>query len=263
MSSLVDVRLIRVFEGLRHDRLRLIWDVIAEYCSNSIRLKWFENSRGQLRHAECLNHMWRESLDGPANRVVFTEADFLPNLHSSDWLLQEDLAEPDVAFSGVCYAKRAPGSRKVVNFKDVAGAWFLSFDLTRCPTDFDFDGPMDPATTLISQLKTSSTALLYPGTDCYPEHHGLAYCFGIHAFWSRHLHDPPETRVSGYRVGELQKKHDNLVHSWIASQPLDFIELLMKRSPYGTWESSYASIDVTSTFQRLSGSYTTLDVDVS
>ena len=41
---MITVRIIRIFEGPRHDLLRSIWECIAEYCQEKMVLKWFENS---------------------------------------------------------------------------------------------------------------------------------------------------------------------------------------------------------------------------
>jgi len=183
----ITVRIIRIFEGPRHDLLRSIWNVIAEYAQDKMVLKWFPNTAG-WDHTECLNRIWTEEQDDPSGRLVITEHDFLPDLNYDDWLLQKDLEISDVALAGACYSKRAPGTRCLTNFQDVVGPWFMSFDKTKCPGQLEFRGRLDPAGEISKQI---DSCMLYPGHDPYPLHVGVEYVFGTHLFWSRHYNDPP------------------------------------------------------------------------
>lgn len=247
--------MIRVFEGPRHDRLRAIWETIAEYEADTIRLRWFPNDQARLRHAECLNEIWRQCQSNPvcaavtetgtAGRIILTEHDWLPDLNYPDRWLQADLDEqPDVAMAGVCYAKRTSGTRALINYTDAPGAWFMSFDRERAPAELDFDNQVDPATEILHEMR----GILYPGLDPYPKHVGAEYVHGTHLFWSLHLHDDANLRVSGYRLGEIQTKHDQAVASWIRQQPQAFQELLEKRLGLSTWASSFEYIDARSIF---------------
>lgn len=235
---MIKVRIIRVFDGPRHTLLRDLWDCIAEYAQDRMILEWFPNS-GRWDHSECLNRIWTEEQADPTGRLVITEHDFLPDLNYDDWLLQKDLAQPDVALAGSCYAKRAPGRRTLRNFRDVAGPWFMSFDKTKCPGRLEFRGRIDPGSDLGPQFaEVNQCFMLYPGHDPYPLHVGVEYAFGTHLFWSRHYNDPSEARVSGYSIGEILTKHDRCVHSWIRQQPQKFQQLLVKRLGSTILESS-------------------------
>ena len=235
---MITVRIIRVFDGPRHDLLRSLWECIAEYARDQMILKWFPNDRG-WDHTECLNRIWTEEQQSPSSRLLITEHDFLPDLNYDDWLLQKDLKAPDVALAAACYSKRAPGTRTLANFRDIVGPWLMSFDKTKCPGHLEFRGRLDPGGALCSQLlKVNQCAILYPGHDPYPLHVGVEYAFGTHLFWSRHYNDPPETRVSGYNVGEILIKHDRCVYSWILQQPQEFQALLVKRLGSTILESS-------------------------
>ena len=70
---MITLRIIRVFEGPRHDLLRSIWECVAEYCQEKMILKWFVNSDG-WDHAECLNRIWAEEQADPTGRLVITGA---------------------------------------------------------------------------------------------------------------------------------------------------------------------------------------------
>lgn len=259
--SEVEVHIIRVFEGPRHDRLRAIWDVISEFAADRLRLRWFANPNGRLRHAECLNKIWADSRPNAPDRMVITEADFLPCLSYDDWLLQRDLDEdPEVALAGVAYAKRKPGTRRFLNYMRNPGAWFMSFARSRCPAALDFDCPTDPAVELLDQLPDAS-AVLYPGHDAYPLHVGAEYVFGTHLFWSRHLHDDPRLRVSGYSLAEIQVKHDRAVDSWIKQQPQKFQNLLTDRLGSDILGSCSEYIDARSIFEGSSGKFDSSDIE--
>lgn len=244
---MITVRIINVFEGFRHARLRSIWEVVAEYAQTALKLKWFRNTGG-WDHAECLNRIWSEEQTDLAGRLVITEHDFLPDLNYDDWLLQMDLDQPDIAVAGACYSKRG-GNRQLHNYPEVVGPWFMSFDKTKCPGRLEFRGRVDPAGELTTQLHEAGYDLmLYPGTDPYPLHIGVEYAFGTHLFWSRHYNDPPATRVSGYSVDEILTKHDRCVASWIRQQPQSFQKLLASRLGSSILESSCEYIDARSIF---------------
>ncbi len=261
---MIAVRLIRIFEGPRHDRLYNLWDAIAEYLQNKMILRWFNNSGG-LDHAGALHAIWSEELEFDENRLVITEHDFLPDLGNPDWMLQEDLDEnPDIAIAGACYGKRQPGTKALKNWQRTLGAWFMSFDKSKCPDFLKFRGAVDPCTDLVHHLEASGmNVMLYPGLDPYPKHVGVEYQFGTHLFWSRHLHDDPNLRVSGFRLREIQTKHDEAVTSWIIDQPQDFQDLLQSRFGSDILGSSFEYINARRFFEGFrnsSGSYRTKTV---
>ena len=230
MQQCIDVHLIRVFEGPRHETLYKLWDTVAEFYAEEIRVIWFANPECRLEHADCLNRIWVESQDRDSTRMIITEADFLPNLSNTDRWLQAPLDDKrSIAFAGAMYANREAGTRAVRHFSGLPAAWFLSFAKERCPKILDFRGPPDPATRLPDQFEDGQGARLYKGLDEYPRFLSLTYPFGTHLFWSRHLNDDPTLRVSGFSCHEIQTKHDRRVRKWLLDQPKAFRKLVEDR----------------------------------
>jgi hypothetical protein len=252
MPEPVAVRIIKIFEGPRHERLYNIWEAIAEWNQREMVLRWYSNHQG-LRHAPAFEAMWQEEREFDEDRVVFTEADWLPDLKHPDWLLQGVFdRKPTVGVAACMYAKRKPGTRQLVQFKDSPGGWFLSMDKRRLPAVMEFEGRVDPCTDLALFLNAQGIDVaLTKGVDAYPMHVGVEYAHGTHLFWSRHLHDPRGTRVSGYAVTEIQRKHDEAVSQWIRHQPLGFQELLERRFGSSILGSCSESTDARSTLRQL------------
>lgn len=250
---MITVRLIHIFEGPRHERLRTLWEIIAEYAKDKIRLKWFRNPN-EWDHSESLNRIWLEEQTESDDRLIITEHDFLPDLNYDDWLLQADFADPEIAVAAACYSKRRPGTRQLHNYTETVGPWFMSFDKTRCPGRLEFRGRIDPAGELAHQIHDHEhSVMLYPGADPYPIHVGVEYIFGTHLFWSRHYNDSLAARVSGYSVREIVTKHDRYVASWIKHQPPDFQKLVAKRFGSDISASSSEYTDARSIYGGSSG----------
>lgn len=224
-DQLINVRIARAFEGPRHTRLERIWDCVAEFKKATLRLKVHPNPGARKTHAQMFAEMWAAEQKEPNRWVLLTEFDFLPDLWS-EVTPTAPILKHEVDAMGVYYCTRNPSSKQLV-FPDntMAGGWWLLIDKERAPKHLDFEGQVDPCTSLLYQMDM----LLLRGQDCYPHHYGVSYPYGVHLFWSRHYHDDPNTRVAGVLLGEVQRKHDVAVTDWLHAQPKRFIRLVEKR----------------------------------
>lgn len=252
MSNMV-IRLIRIFNGPRHIRLRNIWEAIAEYIAPEISVRWYCNDKG-LSHGQAFDAIWREEQEFDNKVVLFTEEDFLPDLAvgPANWLGLTSFKGENQAAVGTMYCTRSPKSRDVFQQGDVCGGWFICIDkeLFPGPGHISFLGNPDPANQLRPHLKHFGyTISLVPGDDGYPHHYGIEYPYGTHLMWSRHYHDDPNMRVSGFKLGAIQKKVDWRISAWIAEQPGDFQELLVERFGSGILGSCSEYIDLRSGFR--------------
>jgi len=218
----VNVNLIRIFEGPRHDRLRLLWDCYAELRRRRLRLFWYPGAG--RRHAQNLKLLWAEEMKRPERYAIITEHDFLPNFNFFTPTAVLGRASPVVA---VRYVTRNPETLRLVKH-DFPGAWYLLIDKEFLPEpNFDEGGPCnDPANLLAT--KGVEPIYLEP-IDCYPRHYGVEYMSGSHLFWSRHLHDDPSKRIAGCCLGDIQAGHDRAVDEWIAESPASFRRILARR----------------------------------
>lgn len=214
MSEKTTVRLIRAFQGPRHDQLERVWDTIAEYCADQIILRPFDNLKKGLRHDEAFQRIWLDERRG-SGPLLLTEYDFLPDLHA-DWIPLDRLGEQQGL--GCMYATRSPHSFQLKRHEDKAGGWYVLLNREKIDCDLDFEGSPDACNQLPEQISMD----LDPGEDCFPISYGITYPFGTHCFWSRHLHDDPERTVSGFKLGEIQEAHDYFLSVWMELQPEDF-----------------------------------------
>jgi hypothetical protein len=229
----ITIRLIRAFDGPRHQRLRRIWQAIAEYIAPEANVRWFVNER-RLRHAECFDKMWHEEQEFDNRIVLFTEEDFLPDLAVGlfNWMGISTFKTDEQAAVATMYCTRCPKNRSVLQAGDKAGGWFICIDkdVFPGPAHISFEGAPDPANQLRPHLRHfGKTISLVPGSDGYPHHYGMEYPYGTHLFWSRHYHDDPNLRISGFKLGAIQAKVDWRITQWIHEQPSEFQELLVKR----------------------------------
>jgi len=221
----LDIRMISCFTGERHDRLYRIWAAIGLYWSDFVRVHWHANHDFELRHALMLNKMWKEQEN---RHLLFTEADFLPNLYAPEWYMPGEAAKhlakggPAPAVIACKYATRCEGLGRLA-FRPYPGGWWVMLDCDACPEEMDFDGRPDPCNRLLRQV---APVALFSGEDEYPEHFGVRYPFGTHMFWSRHLSDDPRTYVGKVCIGEVQTKHDAYVDKWLAAAPPNFLKIL-------------------------------------
>jgi hypothetical protein len=228
-TPLLTVRLIRCFEGPRHERLYKIWDAIAEYIAPEANVRWYANPDVALRHAQCFDRMWQEELEFDNRYVLFTEADFLPDLAVGleNWTGTTLLKDAAV---GTLYCTRSEKSWKAMQHRDRCGGWFLLMDKERIPREISFEGEPDPCNQMRSYLRRyGHTIVLRNGYDPYPVHWGMEYPFGTHLFWSRHYNDNPGRRISGFPLRNILGKVDKRISQWIVEQPEDFQALLVER----------------------------------
>jgi hypothetical protein len=218
----IEVHLIDIFKGPRHERLKKIWQAIVLYCDDLIP-RIFENTE-RLSHAQAYNRMWEEPANEPLR--LFTEFDFLPHLSLGTpvWTGKALLESMGTDAVGVQYYTRIPKSCHLKKHPGLAGGWFVLFDTRRTRLHLRFEGKPDPC----NQLPEVIDMHLVPGRNCWPVHYGVDYpTLGTHMFWSRHLHDHPDTMVSGFRMGDIQDTHDRAVDAWILRQPHAFRTLLL------------------------------------
>jgi hypothetical protein len=129
----------------------------------------------------------------------------------------------------VFYCKRLV-TRRLVEYTDMSGAWFMFFDKEKVPEQLQFDTQPDPGCLIANQLLDRGIlATLMHGDDCMPRHFGIDYPMGVHLFWTRHLHDDPKIRISGFPLGDIQKKHDKAVDTWVRKMPKEYKAILVKR----------------------------------
>lgn len=203
MAEKINVNIIDIFQGPRHDRLRRIWNKIGTL--PNIRLNWFQNSVG-FTHGACLEIMWAEELRRPERYCLFTEADFLPN---KNWLPLHKLT-PERPIHAAEYCTRDPVTLQLRKH-GIPGGWFVLIDKTNCPVDLQWDSinGKDPANDLPVHRTTFVNTL-----DALPLHWGVLMGPGDHLFWSRHLHSDPDLVVAGVRMGDVQRAHDKFVQLW-------------------------------------------------
>lgn len=239
------IRLIRAFDGPRHERVRTIWQAIAEYAAPVVNVRWFANTGGRLRHAQSYNRMWNEEVEFDNRFVLFTEEDFLPDLAMplSIWTGLRGFVDKNQAAVACMYATRSEKNFEMLQDGNKPGAWFVCMDKREMPRVFNFEGNPDPCNDMPGHLfPYGKTIRCHKGLDPYPLHYGLEYQMGTHLFWSRHWHDPPNMRVGAFSLRDIQSKVDIRVASWIQEQPQDFKTLLGARSELLTWASAFEPI---------------------
>jgi hypothetical protein len=224
------IRLIRCFDGWRNERLHALWDGIAEY-ERAVRVKWFPNPDARLRHAQCFNEMWAAEQSCANRYVVFTEADWLPKLilPVDGWTAKTFLGPSD-CMVGCNYVTRDAGTKRLRHYQASAGGWFFCIDKRRAAPILDFEGDPDPGNEIPDQLEEyGCEGLFVDGEDCYPNHYGVEWPWGTHLFWTRHLHDDPARRISGFSMREVQVGHDRAVDEWLERQPDEYKQVLRHR----------------------------------
>ena len=228
---MINIRIARVFEGWRHERLRAIWDTVAEYHKSWMRLCWYPVPAGDS-HADAFDAMW-DIEKNTSNNVfsIMTEADFLPYVDNIKPYIKEMaqlcLKEKYGAL-GYEYLTRHPKTRALMSHDQKTAGWFLLLNRKECPKFLTFQGVPDPCNQLQDHMRVGHDTDVH---DMYPETPSLDYESGIHLFWSRHLHDDPTRKVAGFLLGDIQDSHDLAVDNWIAEQPQDYQDLLDLRCP--------------------------------
>lgn len=227
LFSMLNVNLIRVFEGHRHEKLRFLWECWAEYNQRQARLVWHANPT-QKCHADCLKEIWGAEVDRPERYAVITEHDFLP-AYKATTFCPRDLFSATTPVLGVHYATRDPKTMRLIRHP-FPGAWFVAVDKTRFsgPINFAPGGPFnDPANLMEDDLPFPVQYL--GGLDAYPEHFGIRYSVGEHLFWSRHYHDPPNRVVAGVYMGDVQRTVDKAMLTWIKNAPQKLQNIILQR----------------------------------
>lgn len=232
---MLNVHLTRAFTGSRHMRLETLWDAVAEYWKDIIRIHVHANPSARFSHAQMFRRMWVEEWECDDQYCLFTEFDFLPNLYEPGsytpaplFLVASWQNDSPVCALGATYATRKVSSRALQLHDEMMGGWWVMLDKEVCPRNLQFDGTPDPCNQMAERLGAVG---LEDGEDCYPAHYGIEYSFGTHLFWSRHLHDPDTARIAGFDIGDVQRKHDAAVDAWIAEAPKAFRQLLKEKYP--------------------------------
>ena len=220
------VNTIRAFDDPRNRRLGLIWDALAEYHQDKFRLMVHSNLGCRLSHDKMLNRIWEFVMHRTERFVCITEQDFLPSL---DFLPITQLSKgyPIIAAT---YCTRDPDTKKLIEHKALVGAWYILVDREYVDLlDFTAGGPFnDPANNLLTYVHDNygKGIKMLEARDCLPTHYGVEHMTGEHLFFSRHLADPPDMRVAGMPLGDIQRGHDRAVASWIDRQPHAYRRIL-------------------------------------
>jgi hypothetical protein len=229
----LSVRIAKPFGGFRNERLYAIWETVAEFWKDHLRLGLTPNVGARWSHAQMFNKMWREELQQPEPYVLLTEADFLPNLDEPWWYSNPEAifktldAKHGQVFAALAceYCTRDPRTRALKR-RDLPGGWWVLIDKNRFNDTIDFHGVPDPCNQLEAAI---GGVYLCEGADAYPDHYGIWYPYGEHLFWSRHLHDNPDRRVSGFKLGDIQSAHDRTVEGFLRGAPEGFREIFESR----------------------------------
>lgn len=227
--SAVNVNIVRVFDGWRHDKLRFLWDIAAEAYAEHFRLHWYPNPT-TISHQEILHRMWQAELARPERFAYICEHDCLPDLHAK-WLGLH-LLDHNHPVAATRYATRGPNRRMVVH--NCVAPWFVIIDKERIKSlHWENWGEFnDPGNGLKHHLEIE-----YPGksvryielTDCFPDHYGIRCELGTHFAWSRHYNDPPDHFAGGICVGDILRRHDAAVGLWARTTPERYRTILLKR----------------------------------
>jgi hypothetical protein len=201
---MINVNIIRIFKGPRHDRLEFLWKKFAEKHADLMTLHVFDNRSLRMSHDWCMTRMWEKEQQRPEALAIFTEFDFLPG--------PQFLNVKPECVAAAEYCTRASESRRMQTH-GMPGAWFVAVNKELCGhLNFFAGGPFnDPC----NELK----AYLYAAEDCYPRHYGCAVkndhgLIGEHLFWSRHYNDSPDLRPAGFDLGDIQAKVDSAISDW-------------------------------------------------
>ena len=251
----LNVNIIRCFDGWRNERLRLIWDCLAEYMAGSFRLIWFPNPGPRLSHAAALNEIWSQELERSEPLAIIVEHDFLPNLNT--WPPTNLLSV--VPAMAPRYVTRHPETHELGQWPIPGMQGFFMADKTQVGA-LDFN-PLavgeslwvdqaakrhnDPGNSLDLYVKTKyGFGLGYiPQSCCLPRHYGTRLgAIGEHLYWARHLHDDPAARISGMCLGDVQRLHDKAVAAWLQTAPAEFRKLFWQRAASQKEAGSHAAL---------------------
>lgn len=209
---MIDVHLIRCFEGPRHTRLERIWGILGEVYKDRATV-WVHENKEKAPHAVMLERIWKFACEKDQEKVLVTEFDFLPD---PGWL---DAWEPGITTAEYC--TRNEYTRRIVQHGRAA-PWLMRLHVLRADrgkleNSFRASGPFaDPCGELVQEARGNGIEVrLLAGVDDYPRSYGVGYPgHGLHLFWSRHYHDDPATIVAGVLLGEMQRKVDKVVAAY-------------------------------------------------
>jgi hypothetical protein len=233
-SPNVVIRYTRAFEGPIHERLYACWDAAAEFLAPWVGVRVFHNAGARLSHAQSFQAMWQEEAEFDNAIVVFTEADFLPNLEDEDWY-RASMAKKATAW-GVQYASRGVIGQ-LFRYPNLAGGWFVGINKEKAPKRLSFAGDPDPCCQLPLQIRHHGGRFFYfAGSE---RAIFLDYAYGTHLFWSRHYNDPPQTPLNCGKLtaGDVQNMVNKEISRWIATQPRAYKTIFAER--FGRDELSY------------------------
>lgn len=219
---IINVNIIRIFEGPRHDKLEAIWRWYTCLHSNQMTLHVFDNTHLRLPHDRAYERMWVQEENRPEQFTIFTEFDFLPgadflNVRPASILAAE-------------YCTRDPSDHRLQR-RGIPGAWFVTVDKNaiKYRPDFRSGGPFnDPCNEIDAELLDTQ--------DCYPDHYGVEVAFvevalnaigrhtterfhiGTHLFWSRHYNDDPNLTVGEFPLRPILEGVDTAIKDFVACQ---------------------------------------------
>jgi hypothetical protein len=213
---LINLNLIRAFEGPRHAALEAIWRRFAEAHKGKLRVYIFDNIGVPRRHDECLNCIWCEESQRPGEVAVLTEFDFLPFAELAT------APSPGTAVEASEFCSRDPATLELLP-TGRPGPWLVRINKGLLPGDAVLDftaGPPtnDPASRLADGLSRSCGVplRLLRNLDCLPRHYGTRVeDLGEHLFFSRHYNDRSlNARPGGIPICDVLPKVDQAIAEW-------------------------------------------------
>lgn len=213
---MVNVNIIDIFSGPRHDRLNRCWDRFAERHADRMRLFRYPNRVAQIPHQIAMKAMLAAEMDRPDRYAIITEHDFLPAL-DFDQFAPVPLLGPSPMV--IAEALRRGPDRKLIHYgPDLTAPWYILIDKTRIRWLHTLPGgPLNDTANLAGKfckIWYKDDPVVLSHKDCYPDHFGASLLTGVHLFWSRHYNDPPERDLCGYPCSEIMSGVDRAISSW-------------------------------------------------
>jgi hypothetical protein len=204
----VNVNIIRAFEGPLHSRLEKIWERIAAANKDRMNLHVFDNLGARRNHAKSLQAQFDQEIERPETHAIFTEFDFLPE----EGFLDETEADVEAAE----YVTRSAETLEQTSH-GISGGWFIRLyksdqllhwlHSVRVGLGDGWGQFRDPANGLFEGIQQAGWDVrkrLLPSQDCYPDTYGARTPGrGVHLFWSRHYNDQPTSTVAGFGLAPI------------------------------------------------------------
>jgi len=234
---MINVNIIRAFEGPRHDIAEAIWHGLAA-CTNKWRLIVHDNLGAPRLPEQMLEHMWEDEQTRPERFAVFSEFDFLPGPEFPGTHLIDKPNGP--VFAAAEFVYRLQESKQLENRGCSAMWWWAAdkFQLRGIP--FSKWGERDnepswgdPLNVAFRDIERAGLPVcLIRHRDHYPKHYGASIGdIGTHMFWSRHWNQDPRTPLTFDKIvlGDVLDKLDGELERYILALPEREKQEVLKR----------------------------------